>query len=723
MPIDRPTFSESWHRVSNLKARLRATVQVRRQRFRGQTYYVLQDASGTEFFKLAGPAYHFIGLLDGKRTVAQAWRACNEAIGDDAPTQGEAIQLLGQLYSANLLMAEFTDDAETMLRRYHRRIRTELRGRLMNLLFVRIPLWDPNEFLDRWGGVFGRLFTGVGLGLWLILIAVGLIRITGSFDILRSEASACLSVDNLLLLYVAFGILKMIHELSHAFACKALGMRNGTGGEVHVIGLMMLVFMPVPYVDVTSAWAFQSKWQRIRVAVAGMYAELAVAAIAAIVWSNTAEGAPIHLICSNIVLIASISTLLFNGNPLLRYDGYFILADLLEIPNLAQRSKEYVYYLVKRYLWGIRTVHTPARDHGERKWLLGYAISSAIYRTVICVAILLFVIDRIFVLGTAMAVVAVVSWAIVPLARFGRYLLAAPELATARPRALITTMLGLAGLLVVVGLVPMDDHAYSEGVAEPEHIALIHAGEDGFVDQFLPSGIRVEAGSSLVTTRNRELAARQIQLQNEYDRLQVRRQIAANEGNMIDVQKADAQLSAGARQINHVRQRLDALTIRAPFEGVWVSPDIDQAAGQYLRRGDNVGTVATIDRLIIRVTADQSVAARILTEAGQRVDARVMNRPDIRLDGTIKQILPAGQNRLPSAALGLTAGGTVETDAHDPRGTRTAEPVFEIKVQPDANSGMLAGQRVVVRFTMKTKPIGLQWLQAISRVFQRRFHT
>ena len=174
MPVDRPTFSESWYRVAELRPRLRSAVQIHRQQYRGQTWYVIQDPANNQFYRLPPAAYHFVGMLDGRRPVGQVWRTCNDLLGDEAPTQGEAIQLLGQLYAANLIHAELPPDTEGMFRRFRQRKAREVRGYLTNLLFIRIPVLDPDSFLNRWVSVVGWIFSPIGAAMWLAMVAVGL---------------------------------------------------------------------------------------------------------------------------------------------------------------------------------------------------------------------------------------------------------------------------------------------------------------------------------------------------------------------------------------------------------------------------------------------------------------------------------------------------------------------------------------------------------------------
>ncbi len=366
MSVNRPTFSESWYRVSELTPRLLGAVNVHRQHFRGIKWYVLQDPANNQYFRVSDAAYHFVAMLDGRRTVGQVWRICMERFGDAAPTQGEVIHLLGRLYASNLLQGNLAPDAQALFKRHQKRAWREVRGAMGNLLFVRIPLWDPDRFLDRWVGIIGKVFSGTGLILWAGILVAGLWAIGGHVEALAGKASDVLNPENLPLLYAAIVIVKLFHEMGHGFSCKHFGRQTGSGGEVHQMGVTFLVFTPLPFVDASSAWALKNKWHRIVVGASGMLVELAVASIAAMLWVRTADGTTVHAIAYNVMFIASVSSLAFNGNPFLRYDAYYILLDVLEIPNLESRSKLYVCYLVKRYLWGMNKAFNPSHTRGEK---------------------------------------------------------------------------------------------------------------------------------------------------------------------------------------------------------------------------------------------------------------------------------------------------------------------------------------------------------------------
>ena len=491
MPVERPTFSESWYRVAGLRPRLRSALQTHRQHYRGQMWHVLQDPSNNQFFRLNEAAYRFVAMLDGRRTVAEVWRTSNDQLGDAAPTQGEAIQLLGQLYTSNLLMGEVPPDAEGLFRRYKKRVTREVQGYLTNLLFIRIPLIDPDRFLERFVPLFGAVFSWWGLVLWVGLLATGIYFIADKTGALVDQASNILSPERLPLLYASFVIVKIFHEFGHAFACKKFGKASGSSGEVHVMGVMFLVFTPLPYVDASSAWALRNKWHRVVVGASGMLVEIGIAAVAAVIWSQTGEGT-LHAICYNVMFIASVSSVLFNGNPLLRYDGYYILSDLVEIPNLAQRGKEYLYYLVKKYVYGVRHPRDPSHTRGEKCWFLFYTFASTTYRVFISLAILMFVADFLPFIGALLAAGALTAWVLVPLGKWIHYLVSGGELVRTRGRAVAATLLFVAAVVGGVGLVPAPDRFYVEGVVEPDEMQVVHAGADGFIETFLPSGREAE---------------------------------------------------------------------------------------------------------------------------------------------------------------------------------------------------------------------------------------
>ncbi|MEM6550615.1 MAG: PqqD family peptide modification chaperone [Planctomycetota bacterium] len=730
MAFERPTYDDSWHRIAETKPRLRSTVQCGRQQYRGRQWYVVMDPSNNQHFRLSAAGYRFVGLLDGRRSIQDAWEAVQEQLEDEAPTQGEALRLIGQLHTSNLLDHELSPDAGRMFERRQKRIRKEVGGYLKNLLFARVPIWDPDRFLNRWLPAVAWLFGPVGWVLWAGLLVLGGWSLLGRFDELWAQTGNVLAPQNLIWLYVCLVGIKLLHELGHAFACKRFGRRRHGQGEVHTVGIMLMVLTPVPYVDATSAWTLPSKWQRAFVGAAGMYAELAVAAVAAVVWSQTADGTLAHALAYNLIFIAGVSTILFNANPLIKFDGYYILSDVIETPNLYQRAQQYMTYLIRRYVYGVRQLINPAAGGNlkERFWFVVFGLASLAYRLFLGVVIIMFVADKLFFIGAIFVILALVGYLVIPSIKLVHYLSASPEPARVRGRAVLATVLMIGGPLLVLGWVPVPDRPRALGVLEPARLVTVHAEAEGFVESIAGSDAEVSAGGVLVSAANPRLDAEVLELEARQALLEARYRRAVVE-EPIQRQVIAEQLAATRDLLAKARERRASLVMTAGFAGTWTPALDDDVQGHYVRRGEPVGVLAETGRLTVRVAADQFEGPRLL-QADHRVEVRPTDQPDRGFSGRVVQAMPAGQRRLPSAALSEAAGGQIATDPTDPQGTTAAEPYFEIVIEPELGEAadaeqvawaMQHGQTVVVRFSLPDKPLLQQWYRSARQVLQRRF--
>src|SRR4051812_41222847 len=192
----RPTFSESWYRVVGLKPKLRGTAQISRQYYRGERWYVVRDPAGNQFHRLSDAAYRFVGLLDGRRTVGEAWDLVGGQLADDAPTQPEVIQILSQLHAANLLEANITADAGVLLRRHKQMQKRQMQGKLMNILFPRIPLWDPDRFLKMWMPVMRHVLSKFGAIIWLVVVIAACAKLAPHWEALKSAGKHAIDFQN-----------------------------------------------------------------------------------------------------------------------------------------------------------------------------------------------------------------------------------------------------------------------------------------------------------------------------------------------------------------------------------------------------------------------------------------------------------------------------------------------------------------------------------------------
>lgn len=705
-------FSASWYRVAALKPRLRRHAHLHRHSYRHQVWYVLEDSLTGHCHRLSVAAYRAIAQMDGRRSVQQIWDEISETSDDEAPTQDELIRLLGQLHTADVLTTDVVPDTDEIAHRRDKQRRRRLRQRLMSPLAIRIPVFDPDAFLTHLLPLVRPAFSSVGLVLWLALVVTaGLLAASHWSELTGNLADRVLTPQNLLILWLAYPLVKVLHELGHGFAAKAWG------ADVHEIGIMLLVLLPVPYVEASAASALREKSHRMVVGAAGIMVELALAALAMLVWLAVEPGA-VRTLAWNVMLIGGVSTLLFNGNPLLRYDGYYVLADAIEIPNLATRSNAYLGYLIKRYLFGVREARSPVAAAGEARWFVLYGLTSFTYRLFILFVIILFIGSRFFILGSLLAISALVLQVLLPLLKQIRFLLFEPELHRQRLRALVVSLSLVLVVAVLVGGLPVAARTQAEGVVWVHEHARVRAQTDARILR-VPAvdGAWVETGEPLIETVDPWLDLRVRLLQAQREELESRL-IAAGYRDRSQVRVVREEISVVEASLALALERQAALIIRSPATGTLILADTTDLPGRYVPRGLVLGYVIPSGETEIRVVVKQNKIGliRARTEA---VQVWLAGRP---VQARIARLVPAATDRLPSAALGAAGGGAIATDPSDLTGIATLEPVFELDLSlPSGSNAALPGMRVPVRFDHGREPLAAQWYRALRQLLLAHF--
>ncbi len=710
-----PLLSNSWYRVAALRPRLRSHARLHRHRYRGELWYLLQDPASGRVHRFTPAARLIIAAMNGERSVEDLWAIANKRLGEGAPTQDEMIHLLGQLHAADLLQSDVTPDVAELFARGEREEKARRRRSFANPMAMRITLWDPDAFLERVRGPIGLIWSRWGALVWIAVVLPAVLLVPPHWaDLTHNFSDRVLAVDNLLVLYLVFPVIKALHELGHASATKA------GGGEVHDMGLIVLVLLPVPYVEASAATTFRSKGQRALVGAAGMAAELFVAAIAFYLWLLIEPGA-VRAVLFNVMLIASVSTVIFNGNPLLRYDAYYILSDLIEIPNLAARSLRYWGYLIERYALGVSDAEAPRASRSERAWFVFYGLAASIYRVMVTVFIALFIAGRFFIIGVLLAIWALVAMAVVPIVRGVKHLASSPRLRKHRRRAMTAALGSAAALLVFLLAIPVPYHSQAEGVVWLGEDAMVRAGANCFFGAFIaPPGSRVARGDPLVRCYDPALdanlrlgEARVAQLGAQYASEFVADRARAE----IVREKLEGERAALAV----AREKADDLIVRAKNDGVFVVPQAVDMGGRYFHKGELLGYVIGKTHPLARVVVPQD-AIDVVRLATDRVRVRLADRPDVVLPGTIVRQVPAGDQILPSRALAVDGGGRIATDPRDPKGAKALERMFQFDVALDGLSGThLFGGRVYVRFDHKKEPLAAQWYRSVRLLFLSRF--
>ena len=709
--------SSLWYRVAALKPQLSARARLHRHRYRGTVWYLLQDPATGRVHRFSTGARVLLAAMNGQRSVDDLWARVQRELGEEAPTQDEVIQLLGQLHQADLLQTDATADALELFDRGSKQASQKKRRSWANPMAVRIPLWDPGRVLDRWARVWPVLWGWPGLLVWAALVLPALVMVPAHWPELTNNLSdRVLEADNLLLLWVLFPLIKFLHEMGHASATRA------DGGEVHDMGLMLLVMMPVPYVDASAATVFRSKWRRALIGAAGMVVELGLAALAFYVWLAVEPGF-VRAIAFNVMLVAGVSTIIFNGNPLLRYDAYYILADLIEMPNLAQQSTRHWGYLAQRFLLRSQRATPVARSFGEAAWLTLYGAASTFYRILVTIAIALFIGTQFYFIGVLLALWAVVMMAVAPLVKMLMALSSRSDLRELRARAWTIGGVSFAALALLLVAVPMPYRSQAQGVMWLPEQATLRAGTAGFVSRYLvPPGQSVTPGQPLVALSDPAIEAQVAQLEARVAEQEA--QYALEFVNdRVRAEIVREQLLAEQAALKRARERAAAQVVASQSSGRFVVDRPEDQAGRHARQGEVLGFVlGPQDKPTVKVVVTQADIDSVGLPGGS-VQMRLAHAPETVLEGRIVRQQPAGTNQLPSRVLATSGGGEVALDPRDPQGMKTLDRLFQIDVEPSGGDALapLFGQRVHVRFDHPPLPLARQWYRSVRRLLLKHF--
>ena len=681
-----------------------------RQVHRGTPWFVLQDPISGKGHRLSQQGYRFFALADGTRTVQRIWQVVCSEFPERPPTQSEIVTLIAQLYQADLVVADRRPDLSDMVRRAEKHRRQLVVAALKNPLALRMPLLDPGPFLEATQVVGRVIFSRLGFVLWFLLIigATGIV-VTRWSELAGNMPDRLFSISSILPLVLAYIPVKLLHELGHGYALRRWD------SEVREVGLMFLVFFPVPYVDASQAMMLPSKWQRITVSAAGILVETGLAAVATFVWAMAEPGA-LRAIAFNVMLIGGVSTILFNANPLLRFDGYFMLSDFLESPNFAQRANKYFWYICERYVLGIVEAVPPQMVRNERGWLLTYAVSAFVYRIFLLVLISLFIASRFFGLGILLAMWSLVMALGVPTFKGLSFLVRNPRLIGQRTHALQRGGLAIGILSALVTLVPLPSATTVAGYARHPDGAQLRAGTDGIVtDVVAQNGAFVFEGEAILLLEVPDLD-RQILLATATLRdLEMRRAARPLEDTTARA-VLDRQITFSLKRLDDLESRRQNRVLRAPKAGTVVLPDEHDLLGRFVTKGQEIGLIWTGHSPVVQAAVPQR-RAQLVTEHSGDVELRLQGT--VVVTAQVSQIVPESTTLLPSAALTSQAGRYgLLADPRDPTNQGSLEPAVLLELTSnDPLPVALVGERVLVRFAHPPEPLVKQIWRSLRQTF------
>jgi putative peptide zinc metalloprotease protein len=709
------TLTAQWFRVARLAPRLRAHAQVHRHVARGQVWYVLQDHQSGRFFRVSPAANLMLCLMNGQRSMQEIFVLVANRLDKARPTYEEAVQLMVQLHQADLLQTELPPDMEELARRADRFDARRRRGWFNNPMALRFPLADPDRFLTVTIPLLRPVFSRIGFVAWLVLLLCGaVLALLHSAEIAANVSDRVFTTYNVLMLVLLYPASKALHEFGHGYMVKA------NGGAVHETGIMLLVFLPVPYVDASLASSFPDAWRRALVGAAGIMAELALASLAMIAWVNLSPGL-LRAAAFNLLLLCSVSTVLFNGNPLLRFDGYYVLSDILGIHNLDQRSRRYLLYLIRHFGFGDHRVDDPVRAPGEAKWLGGYGALSFVYRIGVMVGVAMLVSQRYFAIGVILALLSVTQMLLLPLLRGARFLFLDPALQLVRRRALVVT--GSAGLVLALALltVPLPYAFVADGVVWVPEEAVLRAGADGFVAELLvPPDGDVASGQKLIVL-NDPVAHSQVEVLRARVAVAESRFNAVNLIDMAQAQLTGEQLKNARAVLERGEARSADLVVTAPRPGRLVTPEAARLPGRFVHKGDVLGYVIGGEDVAVRAVVPQA-DIDLVRHRTRDVSLRFTETVDRIVPAQIVREQPAALERPPAAGLSPEGGGPMLVDPTSHNHDRPLDRWYEVIVRPTGDAALKRiGGHAFVRFDLGAEPIAWRLLRRARQTVLRLF--
>ena len=712
----RKIFHESWYRLAESKITLRASVRVHRQVYRGVLWYVLYEPFTNQYYRLPQGAYEFISKLSSRKTVGEVWNDLLNSGMENVPSQGEVIEMLSQLYQSNMLLYEGVDDGMMLFDRNKKKVQKKVKATLLNIFFLKVPIFDPEFMLRRLKWLINILLSVPFALVWLAAIIVAAKYGIENFDTLKDQTHGFLSPSNIGWVYACTVAVKLLHEFGHSAVVKKYG------GEVHTVGVMFMLLAPLPYMDASASWSFRKKWHRVFVGAGGMLFEFFIAAVALILWANLGGGT-LKAIAYNVFIICSVSTVLFNINPLMRFDGYYILTDVLDMPNLQQRSVSHLKYLLERYVFRKYDAENVAESWNERFVYTFYGIASAIYRFFLFAGLVIAISEHYLILSFIMGTLLCLTMLVIPFGKFLKYIFAGPALAQVRGRAVFTTLFVIASLVGVLFYLPVPDTFTAPGVIEATRYENGIVGESGMVtDVKHISNDYLHVGDTLMVLKNPELDYKIEEKQGEISEANQMyyRALEHAPENMLPIKIRLNVLNQG---LNDLLERQKRLTLVAGMDGVLSAGDIENYVGKYIKKGDSIGLLLDTNSFDFVAVVSQEDVSRLFSGVTHKTSIRLNGDAFTELSTDSIQVIPTAQDKLPSNALGWHGGGDIETKTNG-YSEQTAEPVYLVRTKlldKDGRVLKMHGRSGKIRFDLGTKPLALQGIRKVRQALQKYY--
>ncbi len=562
-----------------LTLRMRPDLNARRHRYHGRTFWVVKEPVGLNYFRFHDEEFAILCMLDGRSSLDEIKEEFETQFTPQKITYHDLLQFVGMLHRSGLVISEVTGQGHQLVKRRNDKKFRELMGKLSNVFALRFRGVDPERFLNwlyQYTGWFFRWPTVICV-LLFALAALSLVAV--NFDEFHRKLPAFhtfFGPKNWFYLGITMATVKVLHEFGHGLSCKHFG------GECHELGAMMLVFTPALYCNVSDSWMLPNKWHRAAIGAAGMYVELFLASCATFLWWYSQPGL-LNSICLSVMFICSVSTIVFNGNPLLRFDGYYILMDILEIPNLRQKSTEITRRFFVWLCLGIEQPENPFLPH-QNQWAFGaYTIAAVIYRWLVVFSIVFFL-NRVFepyglkIIGQVMALAGFVGLIVQPIWALFKFFWTPGSMTKMKKERLAATIGVIAAAVLFVFVVPLPFSVKCTFEIQPQGGHQVFPVVPGLKDvAYVRPGDHVEAGQKLMELQNIDLKLQVMELEGKYRQAEEGYNVLfdqrySDRGAVDQLDSARVVRDSARQQWEEKQREYDKLTIVAPAAGTVIPP-------------------------------------------------------------------------------------------------------------------------------------------------------
>ncbi len=577
MTLAEPAQQPSTERTIGL--RTRSDLIIQQSVFQSELCWIVKDPLAMKYFRLRDPEYQILRRLTNEISYLELKTQLQREFPDISISVNTVQQLISSFHQNGLLISNAQGQALPLRKRRQQELRRKALQTLSSLLAIRFPGFDPERFLS-WLYPKCRFFFSVWFTCLVVFSCIAALVLIGTnfehFCAKLPNVQRFFAFDNLIFMGCLLIFTKTIHELGHGLMCKHFG------GECHQIGFMMMLFSPAMYCDTSDSWILASRWKRMAIGGAGMYVELFMAAVCCFVWWMT-HPSWLHYLALNIMFLSSVSTVVFNANPLLRYDGYYILSDWLELPNLAQKANAAFISKLRVFCLGMKPLSSSiVPKHGQNA-LAVFSIASFVYRWIVTLGMLWFLRHALQPYGLAtiaysILVASICSQVFFPLIKLIRFFRVPGRSREMNRNRSVLTTLAAACLLVFVCFVPLPHYVWASFFVRPQDGQQLVLPQGGQLREiFFRDGDLVQPGETIAILRNDDLSIELEELQGQLARLYSDR--AALEFESVSTMTSARKLAETVAEIQSVQRRIetkrlqiDQLTVRAQQKGYLYAP-------------------------------------------------------------------------------------------------------------------------------------------------------